>query len=70
MDKSKPGHKHKWDENLKCACGDEFGPPESILKQNPISKNKPAIQTIVELRNKITKSLDEAMEEILKEEKP
>lgn len=33
------------------------------------TKDKPAIQIIVELRNKITKALDEAMEEILEEEK-
>lgn len=70
MDKNIHEHKHEWNENLECACGAKLGPPESKIKRNPISKNKPAIQIIVELRNKITKSLDEAMEEILKEENP
>lgn len=66
----KNGHEHEWNEDLKCACGAKFGPSESLTKWTPTSKNKPAIQIIVELRNKINKSLDEAMEEILKQEKP
>ncbi len=63
----KNNHEHKWNENLKCVCGATLDPPVTV---ELAPQKKQTIQIMVELRQKITDALDNAMEEILKGENP